>query len=144
MLYKLEVDLEETELTALRKLFGAKITKALEKKAKKKADAAERRALREQGIEPPPSDKQLPLIFFQIWNAYPKKIMQPAAMKAWNDIKPTLEDIEAMMKDIERRKSTFDWQKSDGMYIPMFATYLRNRRWTEPVEEVTVKKQVVI
>lgn len=74
--------------------------------------------------------------FTAFWRAYPRKEKKPDAMKAWLQESPPLD---AVIADVERRRSTPDWLKDGGKFIPHPATYLRQRRWEDEVPREDVR-----
>ena len=68
--------------------------------------------------------------FEQFWTTYPKKVAKPAAAKAFKTAKINghLSDV---LADIETRKCSDDWTKSEGQFVPNPATYLNQRRWED-------------
>lgn len=79
----------------------------------------------------PITNTGLPDGFESVYQAYPKKVGKPAALKAWKTAKVKPEEVELILKDIEFRKAGRDWQKDDGQYIPNPATYFNQRRWED-------------
>jgi hypothetical protein len=77
--------------------------------------------------------------FDLVYQAYPKKVGKPAALRAWKAAKVKPDEVDLILKDIESRKLSRDWQKDDGQYIPNPSTYLNQRRW----EDLT-SSQIVI
>lgn len=69
--------------------------------------------------------------FARFWFAYPKKRNKPAAQKAWTKLTPDAELTESLLAALERWKSTADWQRDDGQYIPYPASWLNGRRWED-------------
>lgn len=79
----------------------------------------------------PASDSTL---FSQFYNAYPKKKAPAAAEKAWRKINPDEQLLADMLAALERQKSSDDWQKASGQYIPYPASWLNGRRWEDEME----------
>jgi len=71
--------------------------------------------------------------FTEFWSTYPRKAAKPEAIKAWKKVKE--DEIQTILRDIEFRKTSTDWTKDDGHFVPHPATYLNQRRW----EDETVK-----
>ncbi|HAN21596.1 MAG: hypothetical protein A2Y15_05965 [Clostridiales bacterium GWF2_36_10] len=69
------------------------------------------------------------------WNAYPKKKSKGSAEKAWNQLKPTQELLEKMLKTIEKAKEAEQWQKDGGQFIPYPASWLRAKGWEDDYKE---------
>lgn len=66
--------------------------------------------------------------FDAFWSAYPKKVGKQAALKAFQKANATLE---TMLTAIERQKSSAQWKKDNGQYIPNPATWLNQGRWED-------------
>ena len=67
--------------------------------------------------------------FAEFWNAYPRKVAKPDALKAWAKLKPD-PDLQAAILDalaIQARAWT------DKKYIPHPATWLNGRRWEDEI-----------
>jgi hypothetical protein len=73
--------------------------------------------------------------FNQFWEAYPKKVGRDAALKAWEKVKPPIDDV---IYALAWQKQTEQWSKNNGQYIPNPSTYLNQGRWKDeaPVEEL--------
>ncbi len=69
--------------------------------------------------------------FEKFWAAYPKKKAKGDAEKAFNKLKPDDELLETILKALEWQRSSKDWTKDNGQYIPNPATYLNGRRWED-------------
>ena len=69
--------------------------------------------------------------FEKFWKAYPKKKSKGDAEKAFAKINPNEQLLATMIATIERAKTSDDWRKDDGQYIPFPATWLRDRRWED-------------
>jgi hypothetical protein len=68
--------------------------------------------------------------FESFWTAYPKKIGKRAAEKAWQTARkrPALPRILAALSSA---KSSPDWKKEQGKYIPHPTTWLNQGRWDD-------------
>jgi uncharacterized protein YdaU (DUF1376 family) len=86
-----------------------------------------------------PKNTDQPDGFDLVYQAYPKKVGKPAALRAWKAAKVKPDEVDLILKDIESRKLSRDWQKDDGQYIPNPSTYLNQRRW----EDLTSSKIVI-
>ena len=79
-------------------------------------------------------DQQVDDGFDLFWNAYPKKVGKGIAVEAWQKHQP---DLETVLKTLTWQKSSKQWFKEDGTYIPNPTTYINQKRWLdEPTEEV--------
>ncbi len=73
--------------------------------------------------------------FDLFWTEYPKKQAKQDARKAFAKLKPDAALLEIIMASLRERKTTHDWQKDNGQYVPNAATYLNGKRWEDEVEE---------
>ena len=69
--------------------------------------------------------------FSLFWKEYPKKIGKGAAEKAWQKMKPPIEDV---LNAIRVQRQTDQWLKNKGQFIPNPATWLNQKRWEDEVE----------
>lgn len=67
--------------------------------------------------------------FEAFWQAYPRKIAKPEALKAWAKISPA--DYEKIMSAIVVHRNCDQWTKDDGQFIPHPATWLNKRRFDD-------------
>lgn len=78
--------------------------------------------------------KELTEGFNQFYAAYPRKVGKATASKSWFALKPNAELRATIMAALAQHKSSHDWRKDDGQYIPHPATWLNQRRWTDELE----------
>ncbi len=82
-------------------------------------------------------DKQPPIspdggqAFAEFYAAYPNKVAKPAALKAWNKIKPDELTIALIRSALEVAKVSDAWLRDKGQFIPHPATWLNQRRWED-------------
>ena len=76
-----------------------------------------------------------PKRFAGFWNFYPKSAhkSKQAAIKAWDQLKPSDELIDEIAKALRRQMATDQWQR--GIGIPYPSTYLRQRRWEDEIAD---------
>ena len=73
----------------------------------------------------------LDAMFEEFWSAYPKKVSKAAALKAYRKIKPS-ESLQAeILAAVSRAKTSVDWLKDDGQFIPYPASWLNAKRWED-------------
>lgn len=65
------------------------------------------------------------------WKAYPKKKSKGEAEKAWKSIKPSEELLKTILSGLSAAKTSRDWTKEGGRYIPHPATWLRAKGWED-------------
>lgn len=68
--------------------------------------------------------------FVTFWQAYPRKVAKPLALKSWKSLKPDEGLLNAILADI-KRKSVGEWAGKSLTYIPHPSTYLNQRRWED-------------
>ena len=71
--------------------------------------------------------------FVAFWEKYPYKVGKKAAWKAWQKVNYTPELGAIIMAALERWKSSPQWVKDDGRYIPHPATWVNGERWEDEV-----------
>src|SRR5690606_8083928 len=69
--------------------------------------------------------------FARFWSAYPKKKSKGQAEKAFQKISPSEQLLEVMLASIEQAKTSADWRKANGQYIPYPATWLNAKGWED-------------
>jgi len=67
--------------------------------------------------------------FEEFWKTYPRKVGKAAAEKAWSKAKGV--ELATILQAIERARSTEQWQKDGGQFIPYPATWLNEGRWDD-------------
>ena len=71
-----------------------------------------------------------PSAFDRFWQAYPVKVGKGAARRKFESKKCSA-IIEQLLAAIEHQRSSHDWTKDDGQYIPHPSTWLNQERWTD-------------
>ena len=71
--------------------------------------------------------------FEQFWLAYPRKTSKKKAFEIWQKLKPNAALINQILQTIEKQKTSIDWVKDNGQFIPYPSTYLNNRRWEDEI-----------
>ena len=69
--------------------------------------------------------------FILFWDAYPKKVSKPDAVRAWEKLKPDVDLVGSIMKGLQSWKESDQWNRDGGQYIPYPATWLNKRRWED-------------
>jgi hypothetical protein len=84
---------------------------------------------------PQKGGKSTPLdpLFDEFWFVYPKKIGKLTAMKVFEKIPKIEETQEFILAGVEKWKASTQWQ--DPQYIPYPATFLKNRRWEDEIQD---------
>jgi hypothetical protein len=73
--------------------------------------------------------------FEEFWAAYPRKVGKSDAQKAFAKVKVP---VQVLIEAINKQKTTEQWCKDGGKYIPYPATWLNGSRWQDEVEEYVV------
>jgi hypothetical protein len=70
--------------------------------------------------------------FDEFWQAYPKRVKKQDALKAWGQVKA--ESLtQVILESLTQFRSSSEWTRENGRFIPHPATWLRNRRWEDEV-----------
>lgn len=72
--------------------------------------------------------------FNKFWDYYPKKKSKGDAYKAWQQEKKNRPPLADVLKAIVVLKSSDDWQRDDGKWIPYPATWIRSWGWADVPE----------
>ena len=84
----------------------------------------------------PFKSKRQEQFFDEFWAQYPKKRSKGQAEKTWVKLKPDEQLFEAIMDGLKRAKTSVDWTKNGGQYIPYPSTWLNAKGWEDEYEEV--------
>jgi len=68
--------------------------------------------------------------FISFWESYPKKVGKGAACKAFKKLKCS-DKLDSILSALEWQKSSEQWKKDAGQFIPNPATYLNQSRWED-------------
>ena len=105
----------------------------------KKLDTTKKETKKETKNVLPPIPPEANL-FDRFWDAYPKKVAKPVAEKAFQKLNPSEKLWKRIISDVEARKTSRDWTKDGGQYIPNPSTYLNQRRWEDEIQTVKAKE----
>jgi len=78
--------------------------------------------------------------FERFWAAYPKKKSKGDAERAWKNFNPNKELAALILEKVEAAKSSYDWLKNNGQYIPYPASWLNAKGWEDETGEPPVTK----
>ena len=87
----------------------------------------------------PPISPEGEARFQAFWQAYPRKDAKSKAKEAWaklermGEVDP--ERMGAILAAVAAHKRTEQWQREDGRYVPMAATWLNQRRWEDEIQQ---------
>ena len=79
--------------------------------------------------------------FDTFWRIYPRKVGKGDARKSFEKINPDDNMLRSMIAAVEKNKTTVQWQKDNGQFIPHPATWLNQGRWED---EPDIQKTEVI
>lgn len=104
----------------------------------------EQSSIEQSSIESPRAPKKNLFLteFEEVWSIYPRKVGKGAARKAWEKISMTAELVERIRLSVESHKKTSQWQEE--RYIPHFATFLNQERWTDEIEVEAKQSEVIV
>ena len=67
--------------------------------------------------------------FDLFWKAYPRKDGKKTAKEKFDRLEDI--DVQVLIRAIEKQKQSSQWQRDNGRYIPLPATWLNQRRWED-------------
>lgn len=83
--------------------------------------------------------------FTAFWEAYPRKKSKGDAEKAWLKIRPDEQLASAILAAVERAKTSADWKREGGQFIPYPATWLNAKGWEDqPPQLAPQEKRLAI
>ena len=77
--------------------------------------------------------KPKPQTFEEFWEAYPRKVGKGDARRRWKKINPSQELYEQIMKAVAAQKTSIQWNKDGGQFIPYPATWLHREGWDDEI-----------
>lgn len=69
--------------------------------------------------------------FDEFWEIWPKKDAKAKALAVWKRLKPDKVLRIQILADVLKRTLSHQWQKDNGDFIPLPASYLNARRWED-------------
>jgi hypothetical protein len=90
------------------------------------------------GPRSPFKSKRQEQLFDEFWAEYPKKRSKGQAEKTWVKLKPDEQLFEAIMTGLKRAKTSADWAKNGGQYIPYPSTWLNAKGWEDDYRPLEV------
>ena len=69
--------------------------------------------------------------FELFWEAYPRKVGKAAALKAWRSLNPDAALYTRIIASIAVSKTSEQWQRENGRYVPNPLTWLNQERWDD-------------
>lgn len=81
--------------------------------------------------------------FERFWATYPRKVCRSRADKAWRKLNPSEQLSCEILQAVERAKTSADWRRESGKFIPYPATWLNDRRWEDEAPTEAPRRAVV-
>lgn len=72
--------------------------------------------------------------FEDFWELYPKKRSKGQAEKAWKNIKPDEQLHDRIFRALEQAKTSAEWKKDGGQFIPYPASWLNAKGWEDELQ----------
>ena len=69
--------------------------------------------------------------FQRFWDVWPKKVKMAETKQIWMKIRPSEELTEKIIAAVQRAKSSKQWRKDNGQFIPHPTRYLEGKRWED-------------
>lgn len=69
--------------------------------------------------------------FKRFWNAYPRKQDRAKALRAFTKLAPDADLLAVILDAVSWQAKTEQWQKSDGQFVPLPASWLNGERWKD-------------
>jgi hypothetical protein len=98
-------------------------------------DAPMNKPSSKSGPRSPFKSRRQEQLFDEFWAEYPKKRSKGQAEKTWVKLKPDEQLFEAIMTGLKRAKTSVDWAKNGGQYIPYPSTWLNAKGWEDEHDE---------
>lgn len=73
--------------------------------------------------------------FARFWDAYPKRVSKGRAERAFTSLKPSEQLLASILLALERAKTSVQWQRESGRFIPYPATWLNAKGWEDELPE---------
>lgn len=69
--------------------------------------------------------------FARFWEHYPKRVSKGQAEKAFRSLQPSEQLLASILAGLERAKTSDQWQRENGRFIPHPATWIRAKGWED-------------
>lgn len=70
--------------------------------------------------------------FDRFWDAYPRKVKKPEARAAFQNISVS---VDVLLEALSRQKKASQWLEDGGRFVPYPASWLKDRRWEDDINE---------
>lgn len=77
------------------------------------------------------TDKGAQVDFDKLWKEYPNKKNKQMSEKYFFKLNPDSDLVEKIFSFIQSARKSIEWTKDNGQYVPMFSTFLNNKRWED-------------
>ena len=81
--------------------------------------------------------------FEKFWTAYPKKRSRGQAEKAWAKLKPSEHLTGVILRAVEKAKTSADWLRDGGQFVPYPATWLNAKGWEDDIASAPPERRFV-
>lgn len=71
------------------------------------------------------------IMFSRFWDAYPKKMHRSEALRAFTELNPDSALTDVIVNSVIDWKTSDDWEKDGGKYIPLPENFLSKKRYLE-------------
>lgn len=97
------------------------------------ASREKRYSRREENIDTPivPKGDERDTGFEEFWNAYPRKVNKPRALRAWRSTAEARPDTASLLAAIDAFRNSAAWAGDESQFIPHPASWLTGHRWDE-------------
>lgn len=72
--------------------------------------------------------------FEHFWSLYPRKEGKKKAQQAWEKINPDAKLNDLILKGLEKYKTSDQWVKDKGAFVPHPTTWLNGERWNDEIK----------
>ena len=86
--------------------------------------------------------KDIDIRFDRFWVVYPRHTAKQNAKKSFEKLNPDDELLSTMISAVEKQKTSDQWTRDNGQFIPHPATWLNQRRWEDEMPATTGVKKV--
>lgn len=69
--------------------------------------------------------------FEAVFAEYPRQVAKARALQEWHSLNPDEPTQRRMLQSIAQWRSTAEWQREEGRFIPKFSRWLAERRWLD-------------
>jgi len=72
-----------------------------------------------------------PAAFDRFWAIYPRRVAKRDALKAWIQLAPSADLVDAIMVALGWQVTQPMWLRDGGQYVPYPASWIRSGRWDD-------------